>query len=629
MKNYLSKVNVDVSGAIKDVKELKNNLGDLKKSNEKAQKQTIDLAKKQGKSADKARGKFQKLAKFMKGLTIFAIVAKVIGKVTEVMSKNQVIADKLAVIGGTIQSVMTQVATAFADAGAAISESTNGFEASKKVIGGLITLSLTPLKLSFYAIMLGVKKAQLAWEQSFLGSGDPATIKKLNNEIIETKLALVEVATEAGDAAETIYDNASQMASEMTDVVSTASEQISKINVAATASNQDRIIQLRNETKLAMAENDKLQFQYQQAAEQQRQIRDNVQLSITDRIKANDALGEVLEKQSKLQEANALKRLESASLELSLNKDNVDLQVAKIEAEKNLADVRENIDGFRSEQLVNEQGLELEAIDLINAKTDSESAREIQRLAFQATQESDAIRRLELLRENLDRENEIETERLTGQIARYEEGTLARQTAEEELANFQQDISQRKITADKAVADAKIAGQKQEVAQEKIVAATKLDMAKQTFQGIANLLGQNSKAGKAAAIAAATINTYQGVTAELATKTATPWGFALKLINIATTLATGFSAIKSITSTKTPNIAGAGGGSSGSSSPRMSAPSIPSMPPSFNVVGSSETSTLSETIASKETTPVKAYVVSGDVTTNQSMERQTVEEASI
>lgn len=296
MKNYLSKVNVDVSGAIKDVKELKNSLGDLKTQNEKAQKQTIDLAKKQGESADKARGKFSKLAKFMKGLTIFAIVAKVIGKVTEVMSKNQIIADKLAVIGGTIQSVMTQVATAFADAGAAISESTNGFEASKKVISGLITLGLTPLKLGFYGIMLGVKEAQLTWEQSFLGSGDPATIKKLNNEIIETKLALVEVATEAGDAAETIYDNASQMASEMTDVVSTASEQISKINLAATASNQDRIIQLRNETKLAMAENDKLQFQYQQAAEQQRQIRDNVQLSITDRIKANDKLGRSLRK---------------------------------------------------------------------------------------------------------------------------------------------------------------------------------------------------------------------------------------------------------------------------------------------------------------------------------------------
>ena len=61
----------------------------------------------------------------------------------------------------------------------------------------------------------------------------------------------------------------------------------------------------------------------------------------------------------------------------------------------------------------------------------------------------------------------------------------------------------------------------------------------------------------------------------------------------------------------------------------MSAPSMPAMPPSFNVVGSSETSTLSETIASQEASPVKAYVVSGDVTTNQSMERQTVEEASI
>ena len=88
MKNYLSKVNVDVSGALKDIKELKGTLGELKTQNANSQKQTIDLAKAQGVAADKARGKFSKLAKFMKGLTIFAVVAKVIAKVTEVMSKN-------------------------------------------------------------------------------------------------------------------------------------------------------------------------------------------------------------------------------------------------------------------------------------------------------------------------------------------------------------------------------------------------------------------------------------------------------------------------------------------------------------------------------------------------------------
>jgi len=57
---------------------------------------------------------------------------------------------------------------------------------------------------------------------------------------------------------------------------------------------------------------------------------------------------------------------------------------------------------------------------------------------------------------------------------------------------------------------------------------------------ISKAVGENTKAGKAAAAASALINTYQGITAELATKTATPFGFALKLANIAATAAIGF-----------------------------------------------------------------------------------------
>lgn len=73
--------------------------------------------------------------------------------------------------------------------------------------------------------------------------------------------------------------------------------------------------------------------------------------------------------------------------------------------------------------------MELEAIDLINAKKDSESARELQRLEFEANQEIDALARLEKLRENLNEEELIETERLTNQINRYKVGTQARQDA--------------------------------------------------------------------------------------------------------------------------------------------------------------------------------------------------------
>lgn len=52
-------------------------------------------------------------------------------------------------------------------------------------------------------------------------------------------------------------------------------------------------------------------------------------------------------------------------------------------------------------------------------------------------------------------------------------------------------------------------------------------------------------------------------------------------------------------------------------------------PPSFNVVGASETSVLADTVAEQTQEPVQAYVVSNDVTTAQSLENNIVEGATI
>jgi len=52
-------------------------------------------------------------------------------------------------------------------------------------------------------------------------------------------------------------------------------------------------------------------------------------------------------------------------------------------------------------------------------------------------------------------------------------------------------------------------------------------------------------------------------------------------------------------------------------------------PPSFNVVGASETSVLADTVAEQTNEPVQAYVVSNDVTTAQSLENNIVEGATI
>jgi len=60
-----------------------------------------------------------------------------------------------------------------------------------------------------------------------------------------------------------------------------------------------------------------------------------------------------------------------------------------------------------------------------------------------------------------------------------------------------------------------------------------------------------------------------------------------------------------------------------------SAPSIPSVTPQFNIVGQSGTNQLAQSIGSQFDRPVRAYVVGGDVTTSQELERKRIKTATI
>ena len=138
---------------------------------------------------------------------------------------------------------------------------------------------------------------------------------------------------------------------------------------------------------------------------------------------------------------------------------------------------------------------------------------------------------------------------------------------------------------------------------------------------MSQLLGENSKAGKAAAIAQAIINSYLGFTEVLKTPTTLPepFGSIQKAISAAGILASGLKTVKQIVSTPIPG----GGGGTGST------PSSAPQAPAFNVVGASPQNQLAEVIGEQQNKPVKAYVVSDDVTNAQAMDRKIVKGASI
>ena len=416
----------------------------------------------------------------------------------------------------------------------------------------------------------------------------------IKNNIIERFNSLLDTLGYVGDAVVKFFkgdfsgaaESAKQAGTEFIDVLTGVDGTVEKVTktvnnvvkattsyVTETAKAAQANVELEKTARLAEAANQGLIEKYDRQAEQLRQTRDDESKSFEERIKANEELGKLLDEQEKSMMANANARVKQAEAELAKNKENIENQIAYQEALNEQAGIEAQITGFRSEQQTNTNSL---------------------------------------LREQKDLQNELA---LIGKTER-----------ELERLELQQDYDAKKLLIEREVTDEAEKNERLLVLQEdynaklQVLENAKFEMATQTLGNIAKAVGENTKAGKAAAAAAALINTYQGITAELATKTVTPFEFAIKLANIATTAAIGFKSVKDILKTD-PKTA------SGGSVPTGSAPA--SAPPAFNIVGTAAGNQLAETIAGQSQQPIKAYVTSQDVTTAQSLERNVVNGAAI
>jgi hypothetical protein len=160
---------------------------------------------------------------------------------------------------------------------------------------------------------------------------------------------------------------------------------------------------------------------------------------------------------------------------------------------------------------------------------------------------------------------------------------------------------------------------RQGLEREKILNSQRLDLTQQTLGKLTTIFGESSKAGKAFAVAQALINTYQGITAELATKAVTPYEIGLKVVNVAFIAKTGFDAVKKILATQT-------NGSGGGASMGGMVGAAPQAQPQFNVVGNTGVNALANSINQQ---PIQAYVVAQNVTSAQSMNRNIVQSATL
>jgi chromosome segregation ATPase len=149
--------------------------------------------------------------------------------------------------------------------------------------------------------------------------------------------------------------------------------------------------------------------------------------------------------------------------------------------------------------------------------------------------------------------------------------------------------------------------------------ADKLSIISDGIGAVASLVGENTAAGKALAVAQAAIDTYAGANKALA---AYPPPFGA--IAAGTVIVAGLLNVKKILSTQLPKIPGAKNSPSIAGS--VATPTVPSIasfqaPQITTTGGSNPTTQLAQTI-SNANKPIQAYVVSGQVSTQQALDRR-------
>jgi len=624
-------LNVNSKGASKGIKDIEKSVEGLNSALDETKKAEGSIeglgesSKKSSKSVGLVSKGFKGLGIAMKAAGIGLIVSALLG-LKEVFKQNQKVVDVFSTAFETFSIVANQVVSAVINVYESVAKSSENFDGLGKVLGSLITLGIAPLKAGFYAIKLALQTAQLAWEKSFFGDKDPKTIKRLNEEIKETSSNIAKVTVDALNAGKDIATNIGDAIGEVANIGKIAGEELGKVSVKAAFETAKTNVQLKNSAELAAAQQSRLVEQYDRQAEQLRQIRDEERNTVGERKEANDKLLEVLAEQ----ETAMLKQaeLQVAAAQSEVNKNNtIEAQVALIDALANKEGVLAQVEGFRSEQKANDLALDKELIELTNSKLESESNLSIERKRFNAEQIEDELLKLQALKAIDEEYATQESARLQAVVDNANAETQAKIDAQIALDEFTEQSRQTNLTNDVAIATKKkeIEATNKEL-DDKTTKAKEENLAKvgNALSSFSELAGKETAAGKALAIASTLIQTYQSAQSSYASLAGIPVvGPALGVAAAGAAVFAGMKQIQNIKKTKVPN--GGGGASAGGGASVGAAPT----PPSFNVVGASETSVLGDAVASQTNEPVQAYVVSNDVTTAQSLENNIVEGATI
>jgi hypothetical protein len=304
------------------------------------------------------------------------------------------------------------------------------------------------------------------------------------------------------------------------------------------------------------------------------------------------------------------------------NKENLDKEAQAI-AEVNRV-VARRADAARSTQReLNRVSKEIERDEQAKAKEeqakiDEAAKKEVERLAaIQKIQDEFKLKQDEKDAQTNLQKAELEEQRRLAELDALNATEEQKQAVRDYYAGV-------KLDAEKADTEASIElSNKEAEAKRQNLAAVG-----GALSNFATLVGEQTGAGKAAAIAATLISTYQSAQDSYKSLAGIPIvGPALGAAAAAVAVASGLKQIQAIKSVKVPKSRGAEGG--GGATPSASGFTAAAQAPQFNVIGGGAQNQLAGLLADQTQKPVKAYVVSNEVSTAQSLDRNIVESATL
>jgi hypothetical protein len=543
------------------------------------------------------------LGNLLKGGLGLGLLVGVVDKLSEAFQSNQKVVDAVSKVMTTLSIIFSKITEAIFGAVEEQNKLNGGFDATKKVLGGLISGVLNVFVGIIQGIQLAVLETQLAWEKSFFGDKDATRIKELNKEIALTREELTKTGENLLESGKMVINNLAEAAGEVAKTVVAVSKSVVKavqeLDIDKATSDAEKLVALRKAAALADVERQRIQLEFQAGQEKLRQLRDDENTSIDVRLQKNAELLDSFKKQAALEEQQIQKKIDLAQAELAVI-DSAENAVALAQAKLELTDLTERLLGQESEALANQNSLLREQLDI--TKSIGETDQEIFEIQQNAQLEliDDAVARaekeIEIAQNVFNRKKAL----LEQEVAATKAGTAARAEAENALKLFEAENAAGRLALEKNLQQAK------------------LDAIKGALNGIAQLVGENTLLGKGIALAQVAIDTYTGATKALAQ------GGIFGYIGAAGIVATGIANARKITATQVPTESG-GGGSSPAITNTLSQPSTPAQ---FNIVGQSNLNQLAQSIGSQFQQPIRAYVVGQDVTTSQQLQRQRVKTAT-